>query len=210
MVERRTRARRESAEQQPLGVNEADAATSPPVTPPRAEGPLQLRHEFAGHQGRVSRIAFLNDEQVLTGGNSSRRFPQGREFLNVPGEDNTIRCWAFDTARQDWSIEMGLGGRKTWGVQGLMVSGGRIAVATCRPSANFGEPTVTVWDPITSSMGPSDLPSWRGLTHQGACQPENACPRLSPERHPKQLSGRGDIRAGTPSGAHRCGFYGVK
>ena len=156
--------------------------TPAPVVKPNFPTPAKPNSEelvLAGHTGKVSGVRFSpHDRTLLTGSDSQYKVanPQGKGAVNHPGEDNTVRLWSLETGEQTTLIKDGLGQKSTWQVQGLTLSpdGQQFAVATCRPSADYCMPTVTVWSveapkrlryiPLTGRSGV--WPPWFGKDGQ--------------------------------------------
>jgi WD40 repeat protein len=125
-------------------------AQAPLVKPNTPTKPQTEELVFSGHTGKVSGVRFSpHARTLLTCSDSQYKMAnaQGKGAVNSPGEDNTIRLWSLETGEQTALIKDGLGQKTTWQVQGLTLSpdGQQFGVSTCRPSADYCMPTVTVW-----------------------------------------------------------------
>ncbi len=134
-------------------------APGAPETPPSTPAlPDYKELVFSGHTGKVSAVRIVPRTVLLiTGGNSFHKVNNGPGKGNThhPGDDNTIRLWNLATGHS-W-----LSSRTDWAAQQTVMAGpGRqshsgptaFAVATCRPSADYCNPTISVWATETGKL----------------------------------------------------------
>lgn len=135
-------------------------APAVPETPPSTAAlPDYKELVFSGHTGKVSAVRIVpRTVLLLTGGNSFHKVNNGpgKGNTNHPGDDNTIRLWNLATGAQLALIKDGLGqpNKLSWQVQGVNLTADRtaFAVATCRPSADYCNPTISVWATETGKL----------------------------------------------------------
>jgi WD40 repeat protein len=128
------------------------ATVIPSVPAPQTNKKPATNQVFRLRDGKVNAVLIdAENNLLLTGGNSVSRTLRGRTYVNEPGSDNTIRFWNLETGNQSAVIDTGLGQGRTWMVQGIAMSADhtQLAVTTGRGSADWGEPTLTVWDRAT-------------------------------------------------------------